>query len=407
LIKRIFAIGFVFCCTSLAWFVLGATVEFRTHRQDKKLKNAVGQLWGTPQTQQAPEVYWAENIASPSAEETEILEEKRYLPLAASRIDVDLQLAHRRKGLLWYAVYRVGFAAAYQVVNDTDQPRELIFDFLLPAPGAVYDGFKLTVGDQELPLPEIVSGHLRQPLHLLPGQRESIQISYQSQGLDEWRYSFGDHVRQIADFSLTMRTDFDQIDFPQQTISPVLEEETPAGWKLVWQYDTLLAGADLGMDLPRRLNPGPWVRQVCLAAPVSLFLFFFLLFVFSTMKEIRLHPMHYFFIGAAFFSFHLLLAYLVDHVSILAAFLICSLVSLFLVVSYMRLVVGTRFAFIQVGIAQLVYQVLFSCTFFFAGYTGLAITILCIITLFGVMQFTGRVDWEAVFRQDDPVPPAG
>ncbi|MFZ5900032.1 MAG: hypothetical protein ACOYVI_01575, partial [Bacillota bacterium] len=59
-----------------------------------------------------------------------------------------------------------------------------------------------------------------------------------------------------------------------------------------------------------------------------------------------------------------------DHISIHLAFLICSLVSIFQVVSYMRLVVGKRFAFIEVGISQFVFLVLFSyktCTFFFQG----------------------------------------
>ena len=59
---------------------------------------------------------------------------------------------------------------------------------------------------------------------------------------------------------------------------------------------------------------------------------------------IELHPMNYFFLAAAFFSFHLLLAYLVDHISIHVAFVVCSAVSIFLVVSYLRLVVGMRFA---------------------------------------------------------------
>ena len=107
----------------------------------------------------------------------------------------------------------------------------------------------------------------------------------------------------------------------------------------------------------------------------------------------------YFFIGSAFFSFHLLLAYLVDHMSVDWAFAISSVVSIFLVVSYMRLVVSSKFAFIEVGISQLIYLILFSYTFFFEQYTGLAITILCVLTLFVMMQFTGRIDWSDVFRK--------
>jgi inner membrane protein involved in colicin E2 resistance len=107
--------------------------------------------------------------------------------------------------------------------------------------------------------------------------------------------------------------------------------------------------------------------------------------------------MNYFFLAAAFFSFHLLLAYLVDHISIYAAFAICSAVSIFLVVSYLRLVVGLRFAAVEAGTIQFIYLILFSCAFFLKGFTGLAITIGSILTLFVVMQMTGRIRWGEKF----------
>ncbi len=37
---------------------------------------------------------------------------------------------------------------------------------------------------------------------------------------------------------------------------------------------------------------------------------------------------------------------------------------------------------------------LFSYTFFWEGFTGLAITIGAILTLFVMMQYTGRVQWD-------------
>jgi len=117
------------------------------------------------------------------------------------------------------------------------------------------------------------------------------------------------------------------------------------------------------------------------------------LFIITTLRRIDLHPMNYFFLAAAFFAFHLLLAYLVDHISIHLAFLICSIVSLVLVVSYLRLVIGFRFAIREAGIAQIIYLVLFSYAFFFKGFTGLSVTIGAILTLFVVMQATGRLNW--------------
>jgi len=65
-------------------------------------------------------------------------------------------------------------------------------------------------------------------------------------------------------------------------------------------------------------------------APVSLLFFFFIVFVLSELRGIELHPMNYFFLAGAFFAFHLLLAYLADHISIHIAFAISSLVSILL-----------------------------------------------------------------------------
>jgi hypothetical protein len=46
------------------------------------------------------------------------------------------------------------------------------------------------------------------------------------------------------------------------------------------------------------------------------------------------------------------------------------------------------------GIAQLVYLILFSLTLFNEGWSGLAITIGAIATLFVTMQATGRIRWS-------------
>ena len=75
-----------------------------------------------------------------------------------------------------------------------------------------------------------------------------------------------------------------------------------------------------------------------------------------------------------------------------------SAVSVFLVVTYLRLVVGMKFAAVEAGLSQLVYLVLFSYAFFFKGFTGLSITIGSIITLFVVMQMTGRIRWADKFQ---------
>jgi hypothetical protein len=52
---------------------------------------------------------------------------------------------------------------------------------------------------------------------------------------------------------------------------------------------------------------------------------------------------------------------------------------------------------VQAGGAQFVYLVLFSYAFFIPGYTGLAVTIGSIVTLFLLMQLTARIRWAERF----------
>jgi hypothetical protein len=74
-------------------------------------------------------------------------------------------------------------------------------------------------------------------------------------------------------------------------------------------------------------------------------------------------------------------------------------------VSYARLFVGWQFSLREMGLAQLLYLVLFSFTFFWEGFTGLAITVGAVLTLFAMMQVTGRLDWRAL--GNNPRPAAG
>jgi inner membrane protein involved in colicin E2 resistance len=383
-------------------------MKARTTTQDSKLKSMVGQLWGAPQVQTAPQFYYQtkkEHVIKTIKDgqtTTDVQTDVTNHPLLldSSNLQVHLNLEHRKKGLLWYSTYRVQFSSLYTFSNPTDEPHEIFVRFELPSKDAVYDNFRFVFGGKDSRAIEIQSGGVQQAILVNPGQTETLQVSYGSQGMDVWWYDFGSDVTQVNNFTLDINTNYDDINFPENSISPTSKTKTRDGWNLQWRYSHLLSGVKAGMVMPHKLNPGPWVSDVTYAAPVSLFLFFFLMMVLSTLKKVSLHPMHYFFIGASFFSFHILLAYLVDHISIHAAFLISSIVSIALVISYLRIVAGKRFAFLEAGIAQFVYLVLFSYTFFFEEYTGLAVTVLGVLTLFVVMQITARVKLASCLFQE-------
>jgi hypothetical protein len=321
-------------------------------------------------------------------------------PAASSRVRVDLGLDHRRKGLLWYDTYTVAFEADYRFVNPDPVEREVVVRFDFPSKEAIYDAFAVSLNGREAPPTTDFSNGVTLTARVAPGEDLVLRVAYRSRGLGEWAYAFvKEGVAQVRDFALTMTTDFEGFDFPAGTISPTEKERSGKGWTLKWVFESLAAGRRIGIDPPNRLNPGPVTARITFFAPVSLLFFLTVMVILGVLSGRSLHPMNYFFLAAAFFAFHLLLAYLVDHMEMNAAFAIAAAVSVFLVVSYLRIVAGMRTALVHAGLAQLVFLVLFSYAFFFEGYTGLTVTVGAVLTLFVLMQLTARVDWGVVFAK--------
>jgi len=373
---------------------------------DSILKSRVASIWGAPHVQKPPTAHTTKTIlrkeeakeGNKTVLRTVQDHVQRQLSLEASNLAVILDLEHRQKGLLWYSTYKVAFDGSFSFENTTDE--ELVtFTLYFPTAQAIYDDLVFTVDGEPIRM-ENQKSAMRGTARVAPGKTALLAVKYRSQGLESWRYHFGDDVSQVKNFQLRLTTNFKDIDFPENTLAASEKKPVNNGWELTWNYKNLLSGYQIGVALPEKLQPGPLAGQISYFAPISLF--FFLMFIITTLRNIDLHPMNYFFLACAFFAFHLLLAYLVDHISIHGAFAICSLVSIGLVVSYLRLVVGIRFAAVEAGIAQFVYLVLFSYAFFFKGLTGLAITIGSILTLFVVMQMTGRIRWSEKFASRAP-----
>jgi len=411
--KRILAITVIFIFATIAWAILGATIFERTYGIDDSLRSRVSSTWGTQQVQVPPYASYErvthenqEFLDSAGRTRSKIVDVKTTvpLPLQSSEVNIATQLEHRQKGLLWFSTYKAVFGGEYGFLNNADQDQDVTFDFPLPADQAIYDNVVFFVDGTPVEFKND-NNILHARSRVSAGKTAVLKVGYASQGIDRWTYKFGERVAHVRDFHLAMTTNFKDIDFPDNTLSPSDKHETADGWKLDWNYKDLLSGYQIGMIMPEKLQPGPLAGRISFFAPVSLFFFFFLVFIITTIRGVDLHPMNYFFLAAAFFAFHLLMAYLVDHISIHWSFLISAIVSLALVVSYMRLVTGPRFALVECGLAQLVYLVLFSYAFFFKGYTGLAVTIGSIATLFVVMQMTGRINWSERFARTSPTPP--
>jgi inner membrane protein involved in colicin E2 resistance len=408
--RRLAAIALIFVASCVAWAILGTSVTIRSEL-DQRLENEVRLLWGAPHRQVAPDA-WIDRAET----ETAIVENRdpsgavsrqqtttsvlRAIPavLESTRATVDLELEHRQRGLLWYPTYSVAFNATYTFRNPDQEARALHVRLPLPAEQGLYDDFVFTLAGRPSAQTGDISKEMRASTVVSPGASAVLDVQYRSRGLRQWTYAFAPTgVAQVRDFEMVMQTDFEDVDFPAGSVSPGTKVAAARGWTLTWSFANLISGQSIGMTMPQKLNPGPFAARVTFFAPVSL-LFFLTVMVMRGMTTGRsLHPMHYWFLAASFFAFHLLLAYLVDHIGVHTSFAIAAAVSVGLVVSYLRVAAGQRHTLLFAAASQVVFLVLFSYAFFFEGFTGLAITIGAIVTLFGLMQMTARVSWDEVF----------
>ena len=419
--KRLIAIAIVWVGCTVAWVVLGSTIVYRSGESSYALTNEVHALWGPPMQQYPPSAvyrttkrvkevvtnYDPQGRAVQVPVERDVVE-THAVPLEGSDIAAKLGLEHRRKGLLWFPTYGVDFAGTYVFQNPTDANRSVELTFPLVHDNAGYDGFEV-LDAEGAPVDVKVAGNAASwTVPFGPRERREFRVRWRSRGTSTFSYEMTAATGQAKNLHFVMETDFRAVDFPARSVSPSTHGPTGGGgWRGEWNFTNLIATSPIAVDLPQRLNPGPVASRITFFAPVGLLFFFFVVAVFAALRRVSLHPMHYFFLGCAFFAFHLLFAYLVDHVELRTAFAIASGVSLFLVISYARLFVGWMFALREMAISQVLYLVLFSATFFWKGYTGLAITVGAILTLFVMMQFTGRVKWDEPAKTPAPPAPAG
>jgi len=421
-VLRVFAIILIFGIVAAAWWILAGTTLYRTHRLDQDLSREVRSLWG-------PEVLVQ---TSPYAAATGDAERDDAQSVAPSSSTITAEIAHdnRYKGLLWFSTFAVTFDATYEFNATTSGeglgPSMQVCVFWLPRGAIGYDSLSIELNGSPYAVTdgEIASGRILVPISRAKNNR--LQVHYVTNGQDIWLYSpagvhvsgsglwesddfdagvlqSGETLVSLPAFSLTVQTDFEDIDYPKGSRSPNEPAgKTDGGMAARWQFNDAVTNQAMGIAMPQRLNAGPIVTRMSFFAPVTLFFFFTVLMTIVILKKIPLHPMHYLFIAAAFFAFHILLAYLADKVSIHTGFWICAVVSMLLVVSYIRLVAGVKFAVVYVGAAQLVYLLGFSYAFFFPGWTGLTVVVGAVVTLFVLMQATGKVDWARAFSRRRP-----
>ena len=388
-IKRISATVFFYLIACAGWFMLGTTTQLRSTNMSSRLGSEVRVLWGAPLVQCAPEFV----VQIPGTEQT------RNIMPSASAIDTDIALEYRKKGLIWYPTYRCRFGGTYTLTNEEEVAQKVLLHFAFPVPGGTYDGFSFSMDDEKLVVPVDTEEGIREIIELPPGISRDIRITYATRGLHDWRYRIDPGTGRVQNLKLTVTTDFLNIDYPEDSLSPSEAQPSEKGMTITWEAEDLITGQALGVVVPAKLNPGPLSSRITFFAPVCLLFFFVLLATVNIVWKVNIHPMHYLFTAAGFFAFHLLFAYLLDHINVHAAFALAAVTSVVMVTMYLAAALGKHFPWKIVATGQLFYLVLFSYSFFLKGMTGLTVTVGAVLTLGVLMKVTAGTDWEKVFAK--------
>jgi len=256
----------------------------------------------------------------------------------ASRVAASLHIDYRQKGLLWFSTYKVDFDGAYTFQNPTAREEEFVIQLPFPAQQAVYDNVQLLLDDKPLAVTfsrvagrgadsdgggrEVraacgvsFAGAGQLAVHVFTRERRGVDCARQ-RGRKRERNFAG------ARLSIAGENGFLRFRFPGQFT--FADGKTADG-------ERLGAGVELsesGVRIRHRVEDAAEAatrtaggKNQLFRARVAVLLFLFGVYPVHAARQ-RSASDELFFLACAFFAFHLLLAYLADHISIHAAFLI-------------------------------------------------------------------------------------
>ena len=434
-IKKLIAVAVIFLGFSIAWMILGGVNQGRTWDYTQKSLKRLQNAYGGPLKINPPLIYY--EITQQKKGQVNGFEtvssymEKEFIDPSRTNVDIDLKLERKKIGNLWFPVFIAAYQGEYEY-NIESVPEEARSQPLFLVPGlnsseSIYRSIEMKINDMTVqPLSKLVSNtpiELRSKMDSAGNVK--VNYFYETTGIDYILYelagkyeplkktiqqdnnsrAYRERLTRLDNFNVKLTADFRIYDFPGQTIPPTKRKQFGQKNEFIWQFDKTVTGKNIGLIVPKEINPGEIAARISFFAPVSLLFFFVVMMIFGILVKRKLHPMQYFFLAATFLSFHLMFSYSADHISMYSAFGIASIVSCLLTFSYLIRFNEWKYATISMSL-QLLYLIVFSSSFFYKsttglGITGLIVTIVSVITLFVLMQLTAKLDWKSVDMMTD------
>lgn len=238
---------------------------------------SVEKIWGSPHVQRDLQVshYYMQPVSDEVRDELGRIVKRTHnerveVPqnsVTSTRGEMTLTRSERKKGSAKYPGFILQCHLVYHVRNFAE--RDTIADYAFPLSHgqSKFDNFIVLVNGVDQ------SGHLNLDsdgatwsMPMTPGQENTVDVSYTSQGLQRFYYQVSD-AREIRDFLLTLtlpdiaRKD---INYPEGCIPPTTIGATANGHGSVlsWQLNRALTTRGMGIALPNPVQPGQQVALV-------------------------------------------------------------------------------------------------------------------------------------------------
>jgi hypothetical protein len=381
-------LGAVVICgvLSVALVGLAGRMEWRTQRALSSTNTAIQKRWGARLRQQQPTA-----LIRRDARTGEVLAQARRVTLDSAAIDLVLTMDYRRLGLTYQTTYEANFTGRYKLHSLTEGAGRIDFTLPLPGEGGHLRDLSLTVNGKE---PADVHYDLQQVTWssaFRAGQAQTVEVRYIARGVGHYIYAVGEErVKQLDVTMQIVGVDLEHIDYPASCMSPTTATATSDGVRLEWHLANLLTSYDVGVDLPERPSPSRQIVRLALFAPVLLALFLASVLGGCWLTSKRLSLLHLALLGAAFAAFYLLLSYLVAWLELFAAIGIAAGVVALLVVNFLRMLLGWRFALWFGALPLVVFQAGASVALLSRQHTGLGAVCGLLLVLAVLMQFAAR-----------------
>ena len=312
-VRRLVAIAFILFGASVAWAMLGSSLLARTGSFDGRLEPQVQLLWGGPHRQVAPSVW----ILRPGTE-TETVETKepdgRIVRSASHEAGdapdpgaagSDARHRHARSRASAQGAALVSHLHASRSTptiasrNPDAEARTMPVRFPLPAENALFDDFVFQLDGRQIDAAGDIAkemsaavtaaagatGDARRPVPV--ARHAHLDVCVRRKRRRAGARLRAGHAHQLSPTSTSRRARCRRA----RARRPI------TATNLSWSFANLISGQAIGMELPERLNPGPFAARVTFFAPVSLLFFLTVMVMVGATSGPALHPMHYWFIA--------------------------------------------------------------------------------------------------------------